>query len=359
MLRLGERTLLEQVLENVRAAKVTNVVLVLGHAAETIVQQVLVEGVKVVVNDAYPSGMGSSLRVGLSTLDPRSSAALIVLADQPFVRPQTYDRILERYQQSDAQIVIPTYQGFRGNPVLLDRTLFPEVMALTGDIGCRAIFGNHSDGIVKVAVDDIGILLDIDDKDDLAKARSLVQGESARDALLEGLDLRGRTVPEADGTLRMRDELLILVGAEPVAIALARLGSLLHFKVIVVDPLLRPSELPEADAVLNALDFSRLPTANGRFVVIASRGRFDEEAIEQAFAADCNYVALVANRTRAQQVRRRLEENGQRPEKLATLRAPAGLDIGANTPEEIALSILAEIVCLKRTSRVSNLTGKS
>lgn len=358
LLRLGGKTLLEQVLENVRAARVTDVVLVLGCAAETIVQQVSVEGVNVVVNEAYQNGMGSSLHVGLSALDPMTDAALIVLADQPFVRPQTYHKIIEQYQQSDAQIVVPTYRGFRGNPVLLDRSVFSEVMALTGDIGCRAIFGDHPDGIAKVAVDDIGILVDIDDKDDLAKAQRLVQSEYGLGALLESVDLRGRTVREADESSRVRSD-LIIVGTEPVAIALARLGSMLQFRVTVVDPLLRASQLPEADQVLNALDFSQLSATDASFVVIASRGRFDEEAIELAFAAGCHYVALVAKPQRAQEVRRRLEDNGQPAEKLATLRAPAGLNIGANTPAEIALSILAEIVSLKRTSSGSSSAGKS
>lgn len=358
LLRLGGKTLLEQVLENVRAARVTDVVLVLGCAAETIVQQVSVEGVNVVVNEAYQNGMGSSLHVGLSALDPMTDAALIVLADQPFVRPQTYHKIIEQYQQSDAQIVVPTYRGFRGNPVLLDRSVFSEVMALTGDIGCRAIFGDHPDGIAKVAVDDIGILVDIDDKDDLAKAQRLVQSEYGLGALLESVDLRGRTVREADESSRVRSD-LIIVGTEPVAIALARLGSMLQFRVTVVDPLLRASQLPEADQVLNALDFSQLSATDASFVVIASRGRFDEEAIELAFAAGCHYVALVAKPQRAQEVRRRLEDNGQPAEKLATLRAPAGLNIGANIPAEIALSILAEIVSLKRTSSGSSSAGKS
>jgi len=106
--------------------------------------------------------------------------------------------------------------------------------------------------------------------------------------------------------------------------------------------------MPDADEVLNSLNLSGLAESAGRYVVVASRGRFDEEAIEQALAADIGYVALVANRKRADEVRRRLQENGHAPEKLATLRAPAGVDIGAKTPDEVALSILAEIVALKR-----------
>src|ERR1700689_3506714 len=111
-------------------------------------------------------GMASSLRQGLSALDKPSDPALIVLGNQPFVRPQTLDQIADAYRHSPAQIVIPWYQGARGNPVLLDRSVFAEVAALEGDTGCRAIFAKHLEGIVNVEVEDMGVLLDIDDQED-------------------------------------------------------------------------------------------------------------------------------------------------------------------------------------------------
>jgi molybdenum cofactor cytidylyltransferase len=182
LLRLGESTVLGQTLENVRGAGVDEIVLVLGFSAETVRQQLptsAIGGLKIVVNQAYMQGMASSLRAGLSAVGPRIDAALIVLADQPFIRPETLDQIVDRYRHSHAQIVIPSYKGFRGNPVLLDRSLFPEVMALDGDIGCRAIFGSHLEGIVKAEVEDVGILLDIDTKDDYVRLQGF--GQSRQD----------------------------------------------------------------------------------------------------------------------------------------------------------------------------------
>jgi molybdenum cofactor cytidylyltransferase len=177
MLRVGEHTVLERTLENVRDSGVDEIVLVLGFSAESIqrlLPAALLDNLKVVVNPAYEKGMASSLQVGLSKVSPETGAALIVLADQPFVCSATIDRIIERYRQSDAEIVIPFYKGQRGNPALLDRSVFQEVMALEGDMGCRAIFGNHAEGIVEVDVDDAGILLDIDTKDDYERLRSLM-----------------------------------------------------------------------------------------------------------------------------------------------------------------------------------------
>ena len=151
LLRLGGNTLLGQVLENVRGSRVNDIVLVLGHEAEKIKGMVSTVNLSVVINESYQQGMGTSLRTGLAALSPGVDAALIVLADQPFIHPETLDLLMDQYMQSNAQIVVPTYKGFRGNPVLLDRSVFSEVMALTGDIGCRSIFGNHLEGIVKTA----------------------------------------------------------------------------------------------------------------------------------------------------------------------------------------------------------------
>jgi len=242
--------------------------------------------------------------------------------------------------RSKAQIVIPLYRGFRGNPVLLDRAVFPEVMALGGDIGCRAIFGDHLEGIVKVSVDDVGILLDIDRKSDFEALRSAGDRAKREKALLETADLHRRQAPAAPEAQRE----LVIVGRDAVAVALAKLAHVLHFTVTIVDPFVSIVELPEADCVLHTLDFTLLARNLDRHVVVASRGACDEEAIEQAIRANSVYVALVANRKRGEDVIRALRMRGMTEEKLNNVRLPAGLQIGADTPEEIALSIMAEIV---------------
>jgi xanthine dehydrogenase accessory factor len=160
--------------------------------------------------------------------------------------------------------------------------------------------------------------------------------------LIEAATRQSRGVPGSKGP-PPTDE-LIVVGREPVAIALVKIGRLLDFTVMVVDPLLGMSDVPAGVRVLNTLDFSLLPETARRYVVVASRGKFDEEAVEQALHAHSAYVGLVASNKRGQEIRRSLERKGESAEKLATVRAPAGLDIGAKTPEEIALSILVEIV---------------
>jgi len=178
--------------------------------------------------------------------------------------------------------------------------------------------------------------------------------------LIEAATIETRLIPRLEGSgvedLPSTDE-LIVVGWEPIAISLVKLGKLLNFMVTVVDPLLEISDLPAGVRLLNALDFSLLSGVSERYVVVASRGKFDEEAIEQALHMQSAYVGLVASTRRGREILVSLERRGEPAERLATVRVPAGVDIGAQTPEEIALSVLAEIVS-RRAERPRNKLGE-
>lgn len=335
LLRAGENTLLERTLDTVRQSRADEIILVLGFGAREIQESVSTLGVTVVLNEAYPEGMGSSLRAGISMVRLQAQAALIVLADQPFVLPSTLDRLIEHHHKVRPQIVIPTYKGFRGNPVLLDQSVFPEVASLKGDIGCRAIFGEHTENIARLAVDDAGILLDVDTREDFEK---LAAAPALPRAELEAAD------PQSAPVASLNHPELVVVGKDPVARALVKLARLLGFFTTVVDPFLSLSDFPDAGQVLHVLDFSRLPWNRDRSIVVASRGQFDEEALEQALQNDTVYTGLLANSKRSQELRESLRRKGIAADRLDRLRAPAGLGIGAKEPEEIALSIVAEIV---------------
>jgi molybdenum cofactor cytidylyltransferase len=166
LLPLGDTTVLAQTLKNTRHARLHEIVLVLGSSAEAIRHQLPLLDLKLVINPEYQQGIASSLRLGICALDPHSDATLIILGDQPFTRPETLEQIADAYHRSRAPIVIPSYQGTRGNPVLLDRSVFEEAMVLQGDTGCRALFSKHLGEIVNVEVEDDGVLLDIDNPED-------------------------------------------------------------------------------------------------------------------------------------------------------------------------------------------------
>lgn len=141
---------------------------------------------------------------------------------------------------------------------------------------------------------------------------------------------------------------LWVAGTTPIAAALVSLGAAAGFRVTVVDPIAEPADFPAAERIHRAPHFRGLEAARPPFVVVASQGVWDEEAVEAALRLEVAYVGLVASPTRAAAVRSYLREIEVPEERIAALRAPAGLDIGAETPEEIAISILAELVEVRR-----------
>jgi xanthine dehydrogenase accessory factor len=144
--------------------------------------------------------------------------------------------------------------------------------------------------------------------------------------------------------------LLWVAGTTPIAGALATLGSAAGWKVTIFDPFANAEDFPAAEAVRHETALARIDPEAGPYLVVATQGQWDEEALAAGLRRDnVRYVGLVASPTRANVVRQWLrDETGLAAERLAALRAPAGIDLGAETPEEIALSILAELVQVRR-----------
>lgn len=141
---------------------------------------------------------------------------------------------------------------------------------------------------------------------------------------------------------------LMVVGSLPAARALVELGRAMSYYTIVVDPAHQGEAPPAADELL-----TELPAIPGRvtpatFIVVATHGQYDELALEQALSTAAPYVGLVASGQRAAAVREYLAQQGLAEEQLRRFKSPAGLDIGARRGDEIALSIMAEIVQRRR-----------
>jgi xanthine dehydrogenase accessory factor len=132
---------------------------------------------------------------------------------------------------------------------------------------------------------------------------------------------------------------LLLVGHGPVIETLARLGADVDLAVIVLG----------SDAA--GVELGRRTLTPRTSVVVATHGNFDEDALAQALGSEAGYVSLVASRRRAAVVVESLRQRGVPADRLGRLKAPAGLDIGSVTPQEIAVSILAEIVQVRRSQK--------
>lgn len=144
---------------------------------------------------------------------------------------------------------------------------------------------------------------------------------------------------------------IVILGRSPVAQFLARLGSTIGYGVSMVS-----SESPK-DGIAGvenvAADDFKLPDGKitaQTFVVVSTQGEGDEEALEQAINSDAVYVAFVASKTKAGKVLEFLKSRGVSAEKISRVKAPAGLDLGATSPEEIAVSMLAEIVQMRASA---------
>lgn len=138
------------------------VVVVLGHESERIAAALAGLKVDLAINPAYRQGLSTSLQAGLAALPPRTPAALFVLADQPGVTPAVLRQLLETYRPGGRKIIVPVYRGRRGNPVLIDRDLWPQILDLQGDIGAREIIREHPEEVLPVEVSCPGIFQDID-----------------------------------------------------------------------------------------------------------------------------------------------------------------------------------------------------
>jgi molybdenum cofactor cytidylyltransferase len=169
--KIGESTVIERTLASLRKAGIADIVVVLGYKADEINAALDVANIQTVRNPSYAEGISSSIKVGLSNLSPDSDAALIMLGDQPFVMPRTIKRIIQERKISGARMVVPTYKGMRGNPVLVDRSMFKELRKLSGDVGARKLIDEGIREVRFLVVHDPGVALDIDTKSDLKKAR--------------------------------------------------------------------------------------------------------------------------------------------------------------------------------------------
>jgi xanthine dehydrogenase accessory factor len=151
---------------------------------------------------------------------------------------------------------------------------------------------------------------------------------------------------------------LILVGAGHIAVPLARLGQMLAFEVVVIDDrekFANRERFPDSEQVI-AADFgatlASLKITRGTYIVIITRGhQYDEEALMEVAESPAAYIGMIGSRRRVQAVRNNLANVGIDPAKLDRVRAPIGLEIGAETPEEIAVSIMAEIIAVRRGGR--------
>ncbi|WP_439528880.1 XdhC family protein [Pannonibacter sp.] len=171
-----------------------------------------------------------------------------------------------------------------------------------------------------------------DERQGVRYARSMCPSKGTMDVFVEPVLPRPR---------------LVVLGASPVAVALADLGPRLGFDLTVCA---LPEDQPVFASADERIEGYALPVESpaARYVVVATQGRGDLVALKAALAVEAEHVAFVGSRKKAEALSQKLQGDGIGLNQIGRMKAPAGLDLGAITPEEIALSVLAEIIVLRR-----------
>jgi xanthine dehydrogenase accessory factor len=144
---------------------------------------------------------------------------------------------------------------------------------------------------------------------------------------------------------------ILIFGRSPAAQSLAKLGKAVGYGISVVAPQSTREHFPDADFVGAEVISDQIKNASETYIVVATQGENDEEALEHALRLNARYISFIASQTKARKIIGLLAEKGIAPEILNRIKAPAGLYIGTSTSQEIAISILAEIIQVKKTAQ--------
>jgi CTP:molybdopterin cytidylyltransferase MocA len=161
---------------------VDEIVVVLGHEKEKIVDQVDLSGVRVVVNHRYRQGQTSSFQCALRNLNPETKAFLNLPVDHPLVTAREIDALVAAYRsrRAKAKIFIPDFEGEPGRPVLFDHSLAAEILALGSEEPVHGIFKKHQQDISRVTVENPHIMKDMDTPEDYRDCLALWEGAADR-----------------------------------------------------------------------------------------------------------------------------------------------------------------------------------
>jgi molybdenum cofactor cytidylyltransferase len=163
LLELDGKPILIHAVDHALQTGLSEIVIVTGHQAAKVKAALGDRPVKVIEAREHRLGMSASLKAGIRALSTNAAAALVMLGDMPQVAPELLRRLLGAYNPTEGRsIVLPTFDGKRGNPVLFDRRYFDEILALEGDVGARHLIGAHDDQVAEVAVEDPGVFTDVD-----------------------------------------------------------------------------------------------------------------------------------------------------------------------------------------------------
>jgi molybdenum cofactor cytidylyltransferase len=146
---------------------------VAGHQREQVERALAGLPIRLVDNPAFIQGLGTSLKAGIAAVPPDADGAIVCLGDMPGVDAELINRLIDAFNpERGALVVVPTFEGKRGNPVLWSRRFFADLMAIEGDVGARHLIGLYGEAVVEVPVEGRATLVDVDTPDALIGVRA-------------------------------------------------------------------------------------------------------------------------------------------------------------------------------------------
>jgi len=170
-LLVADRTgkpMIARVVDNVLSSNARPVLVVIGHQSEQVQHALGGRPVRYVHAPDYAHGLSASLKTGIAAVPEECAAALVCLGDMPLVTGRMIDRLLSAYDPDEGRlIVLPTFRGKQGNPMLWDKRFFPEILQITGDSGARFLLGKHLEAVAEMEMADDAVLRDFDTTESL------------------------------------------------------------------------------------------------------------------------------------------------------------------------------------------------
>jgi molybdenum cofactor cytidylyltransferase len=161
------KILIEYVIHIIEKCNVNPIHVVLGSYYDQIASVIKLPGVKIINNEDWKAGKGTSISLGIRSLPEKVKAAFIFVVDQPYLNDKLINALLKLYKTKKVDIVAPFVHGIQANPVLFNQLVFQELISLKGEQGGREIFKKYR--FEKLIWDDEKILLDIDSYEDYQK----------------------------------------------------------------------------------------------------------------------------------------------------------------------------------------------
>ena len=167
LININSKNMIQNIIDTATKSNARDNIIVLGHEKEQI-EKFVKKNITIVANNEYKNGLSTSLKKGISALPEDCDAAVIILGDMPKISFNLINSLIKNFDpKNNINIVIPSHKGKRGNPILIGRKFFPDILKLKGDMGAKNIINNNINDIYDIPQKTSSSLIDIDTKEDL------------------------------------------------------------------------------------------------------------------------------------------------------------------------------------------------